>query len=498
MVEIDLIIEQKYETKSYSCKECGSIIKSNDKPEKCPVCDCVKFTLLNINQKDVKLRVLSLFQRKQFGEGTEILVDTIKSFFNIYTTKVDKAQEIYIYKEGIYLPEGESEIKQFLRVVLEENYSEWVASQVISKIKTDTFIEPEVFFKEGKIFEVAVKNGILDLQNASLREFSPQDIFFSKMPVNFNITCECNKIDSFLSEVLSSEEDKNVFYEIAGFGLIKEYIFERAFMLVGNGRNGKSKSIELLKYLVGNNNCSSIPLSSLSSESPFLCGLWKKYFNLSGDLSSSDLKETGTFKLLTGRDYVSANRKYKNFIEFKNYAKLVFACNELPRVYDYSDGFWDRWILLEFPYKFVDKEEYDNSKDKSKLKIKNPNIIDEITTEEELSGFLNQALLGLNRLLNNKRFSYSIGTAEVKNKWIRRSDSFMAFCMDCIDEDCNCKISKKELRLKYKDFCSKHKIKSLSDKSILITLQELFGVYDSKVYVGINQEYVWEGIKWKN
>jgi putative DNA primase/helicase len=277
-------------------------------------------------------------------------------------------------------------------------------------------------------------------------------IFLSKIPTIYNPEQKCPKIEQFLSEVLSCPEDKEVFYELAGFGLFKDYFMEKAFMFVGNGRNGKGKSIELLKRLVGADNCTSAPLVALTANSPFVCTLWKKYFNLAGDISSKDLKETGMFKQLTGRDLIIANRKYLNTIQFANYAKLVFSCNELPRVYDYSDGFWERWVLMEFPYKFVDQVVYDSGKEEERKmwKIRDLNVIDKISTPEEMSGFLNLALERLKRLLKNKRFSYSMGTEEVKNRWIRNSDSFMAFCMERIKEDYEGLISKKTLREEYK------------------------------------------------
>jgi len=454
---------------------------------------------LPLPEKSIREQVLSYIGNKKFSEASELLVDEIKRTNFIYTTKMDKQPEIYIFEEGIYVPEGVSEIQRQLRIIMEENYSEWLANQVISKIKTDTQISPEIFFKDGEVWQIPVKNGILDLRTRELFPFDPEKIFFSKIPIEFKEDAVCEKIDKFLGDVLACEEDKNVFYELAGFGFVKDYFLERAFMFVGDGRNGKSKTIELLKKLVGVGNCASVPLSAITSDSPFVERLWKRYFNLAGDISSKDLKETGMFKQLTGRDPISANRKYKNIVEFVNYAKMVFACNDLPRVYDYKDGFWDRWILMDFPYKFVDEDVYKNAKDKKFLKIKNPNIINEITTDEEMSGFLNMALISLKKLIVNKKFSYTKGTAEVKDKWIRKADSFMAFCMDYIEEDYDSKISKKEIRNSYKNYCKLHKVSGVSDKAIKATLQENYGTSEEFIrpMMGSSQEWHWTGIKFK-
>lgn len=448
---------------------------------------------------NLKTEVLSLMHRKMFGEATELLVKEIENKNYIYTTKTDKAPEIFIYQEGIYIPEGESIIKEQLRKILEEDYNEWIANQVLAKIKADSFIEKDKFFRERLPFEVPVQNGILNLITLELTEFKPDKIFFSKLPVKYEEGAICEKIDKFLSDILTCEEDKDVFYELAGFGLIKDYVYEKAFMFIGNGRNGKGKSLELLKRLVGVNNCTAVALSSLDHNSPFIDNLRGKFFNLAGDISSKDFKDTGMFKQLTGRDLISANRKFKNAVEFCNYAKFVFSCNDLPRVYDYSDGFWERWVLLEYPYKFVEEDIYNklNEEEKKMCKIKDPQIIEKITTPEEMSGFLNMAILGLHRLLNNKKFSYTKGCVEVKNKWIRKADSFMAFCMDKIESDYSKRISKKELRQKYKDYCLLHKINGVSDKSIKSTLQEMFGVTDESKYENFMQEWFWIGIKWK-
>jgi putative DNA primase/helicase len=399
------------------------------------------------------------------------------------------------------VPQGKSRVKEFLRDLLGSNYSIFIYNLVMAKLEPDTYIDLDKFFKTRYKDETAVQNGILNIRTLQLQEFTPEKIFFNKMPVTFDMTKQCPKIDEFLNQVLAKEEDKKIFYEICGFGLLDEYKYEKAFMYTGAGRNGKGKTIELKKRLFGLDNCCSIQLSALNSDNFSVSELFGKRLNLAGDIGSQDLKETNMFKSLTGRDLVSAKRKFLRDLHFQNYAKFVFACNDLPMVYDLSRGFWDRWILLDFPYTFVSQEEYDKAEDKTKLKIKDDNIINKITSPEELSGLLNQALISLQHLEDNKGFSTTQSSEEVKTTWIRKSHSFIAFCWDMIEDEYDGRISKKQLRKRYAEYCKLHKIAPKSDFAIKKVLQEQYGATEVKGqdYLGdtaIRNDF-WEGIKWK-
>lgn len=440
-------------------------------------------------------------REKDWSNASEILAKFILKKMHIYTTKDDTKSEMWIYKEGIYVPQGKSEVKEMLRKILEEHYSTFISNMVLAKIETDTSIEADKFFVISYPGEVPVANGILNIGTLELLPYNPKKIFFSKMPVIFDTSKTCPMIDKFLREVLSKEEDINIFYELAGFALLDDYRYEKAFMLHGDGRNGKGKTIELLKRLFGIDSCCSIPLSSLKTEDFDVSELFGKRLNLAGDIGSTDLKETSMFKSLTGRDLVSAKRKFLKNIHFQNNAKFVFACNELPMVYDLTKGFWDRWILLDFPYTFVTQEDYDKAEDKSKLKIRDNDIIDKISTPDELSGLLNQALLGLNRLLENKKFSNTRGSEEVKSTWIRKSNSFIAFCWDLIRDEYDGRISKKSLRKKYAEYCKEHKIPPKSEFVVKKVLQESYGAIEIKDQERIGDAVIrndfWEGITWK-
>jgi P4 family phage/plasmid primase-like protien len=449
----------------------------------------------------IKLEVVGLIndKPKQWGAGTEILVDYIKDKKNIYTTKEDEKSEVWIYNNGVYVPNGKSEIKEILRDLLGSWYSQYIYGLVLAKIEPDTYIDSKEFFGYNYKEEIPVQNGILNIYTRELKEFTPDKIFFNKLPLEYNKEAKCTKIDEFLKSIFPCEEDKKVFYELGGFCLLKEYTFEKAFMFVGNGRNGKDKSLELIKRCIGIENCCAVPLVSLDPSSFVISELFGKMANLAGEISNHDLKDTSMFKALTGRSLISAKRKFLNDIRFVNYSKFVFACNELPMVYDMSRGFWDRWVLLEFPYTFVSQEEIDQNPNNKYLRLRDENIIEKITTDEELSGLLNKFLDGLSDLTSKGKFSLTKGTEEIKNFWIKKSNSFISFCLDHIEEDYSGSISKGMLRKLYSDYCKQNKIPVKSEFVVKKVLQEQYGVSEERQFDSLlnKQIYSWIGIKLK-
>jgi len=443
--------------------------------------------------------VLTLLAIKKRGEATELLVERIESKHHIYTTRDDNKTEMWIYNNGVYVPHGKSFVKEYCRRILGQAFNTHICNEVINKIEADTYIDSDEFFKIGYRDEIPVENGILNIKTRDLNSFNPNKIFFNKLPVRYDPDADCPNIDKHLRDVLKSEDDVHVIYEIIGFCLYKDYFLEKMFMFVGDGRNGKGKTIDLIRRFLGIENCASVPLSSLNDDSFCVSELFGKMVNLAGDLSNTSLKQTGMLKQTTGRDLIGAKRKFLTDLKFINYAKHIFACNQLPKVYDMSEGFWDRWVLFEFPYKFIPHSEYKNleEKERSNKKVLDPQHIDRISTQQELNGLLNRALDGLDRILINKEFSYSKGSSEVKKFWIRKSDSFIAFCLDNLEESIEGVISKSDLRKAYHRYCTLHKLRGASDVAINVSLQEMFGVSENRVTIDKITTSQWNGIKFK-
>lgn len=459
-----------------------------------------KKTILSKKDKEkIKDVVLIRLASHKPREATELIVEEILKHNKIYTIRNDEKVEMWIYNEGIYTPKAKTFIKEDCRDIFDESYTSNLGNEVITKIEADTYIDEKDFFGNVNIKEIAVENGILNIFTKELRPFDSNNIFFNKLPITFDPSKKCPAIQKHFKEVLKNKEDVPVIEELFGYLLLKEYKIEKAFMFCGSGRNGKGKSLELMKRFLGIENCANIPLQQFETDIFSLGELFNKMANLSGDIDKRALTHTGAFKNLTGRDLISAPRKFLNRVNFVNYAKLVFCANELPITFDSTPAFFNRWVTLEFPYVFISQKEYNklDEEEKTNYKIADPDIINKLTTDDELSGLLNIALKGLKRLLEQKDFSYSKSVAEVREFWIRKSDSLLAFCMDNIEEEWEGRITKQEFRKAYSIYCKKNKLKMFGDKQIKFILTTNFAVSDERDRSGGDQITYWSGIKFK-
>jgi putative DNA primase/helicase len=440
--------------------------------------------------------IRDMLLQNQKDKATEIMTQGFLKKEKVYTTRSDDKSEMWIYREGIYIPEGRTFVKEFVRDMCGAGFTTNLCNQVLNKIEADTYIEEEKFFISEDPKYILVENGMLNLITKEICDFDPERFFFNKLPIYFNPGKEVHTIKEFFETVLHPE-DVNTMQEIFGYLLYRDYKFEKAFMFMGTGRNGKGKSVELMKRFLGTKNCANVNLQRIERDNFALSELHNKMANLSADISHTALNETGDFKSLTGHDLITAPRKFRTAISFVNYAKMIFCANELPRTSDITVAFFNRWILIDFPYTFIDEMEFSQLIDKSTFRIADKEIIEKISTDDELSGLLNWALEGLSRLMDKKQFSSSKTTEETKTTWLRKSDSLTAFCLDYIEEDWSSFIPKPDFLRHYSLYCRQNKIRMITQHRIKNILMQTYGADEHKQTIGDNRIMVWQGIKFK-
>ncbi len=87
---------------------------------------------------------------------------------------------MWIYDEGIYIPEAKTHIKEFVKVVCGSGYTYHVAAETIAHIEALTYVDKDDFFNQEQIKKVCLKNGIYDIAEGKLEEYTPNLFFLIK------------------------------------------------------------------------------------------------------------------------------------------------------------------------------------------------------------------------------------------------------------------------------------------------------------------------------
>lgn len=359
--------------------------------------------------------------------------------------------EVLVYSDGVYVHGGEAKIYQECEERLgAPNITSYQINEVAGHIQRSTYVVRPEFNKDGGVLNLV--NGLYVIRTGELIDHRAEFLSTIRIPVAYDPDADCPLIKKFFSEVLRPENIP-VIEEFFGYCLIPAHWIQRLVLCIGDGGNGKSTLLELLRAFLGSQNCSHLSLQQIEAQRFALASLYGKLANIHADIPSKPLKYTGWLKMLTGGDTISAEKKFKEPFSFVNHAKLIFSTNKPPKVIDEdSFAFWRRWILINFPNKFVG----DNA---DKL------ILAKMTTRDELSGLLNVALQGLDRLLRSGDFSYLASADEVAEQYRKESDPIYAFIEDMCEPDLEGWVSKDNLYQAFAAYCDNQHISKLGKES---------------------------------
>ncbi len=119
--------------------------------------------------------------------------------------------------------------------------------------------------------------------------------------------------------------------------------------------------------------------------------------------------------------------KYRQSFEFSPICLPIIDSNNPPKFNDSSDGFMERQIVIRFNKSFVAKPKSVNDR------VKDPNIIEKLTTDEELSGLLNLALKRVGYIIRTGEPYQRICKEEMHQQYNRASRPLISFFDDCCD-----------------------------------------------------------------
>lgn len=131
-----------------------------------------------------------------------------------------------------------------------------------------------------------------------------------------------------------------------GYCLYRGMPFQKVFILVGNGANGKSTLLNMITKLLGEENVSHVDLKEIAGNRFGKAELYGKLANIADDCSASYLDDTSVMKRITGESYTSIEFKNQNSFSAKINTKMILSYNTIPRMNDTTDGLTHRLVII--------------------------------------------------------------------------------------------------------------------------------------------------------
>jgi putative DNA primase/helicase len=366
----------------------------------------------------------------------------------------DPSGELYKWEDTHYVPWTRAKLRKAAIAALgEQTKASWVKASC--DVAMDMVSMPPSRDLNDMPEWICLKNGMLNLYTL---EFKPHDQDFLstiKLNVNWHFSDEKLGPDSlrtimdkikperwlkFCEETIQTVEVVMQLQEFFGYGLTRETKFGKALLLLGPGSDGKSKVIAVMRALAGPQNCSAVSMSGLDDQFQ-RAALFGKILNVATEITT-DAIQSEFFKAVVTGDPIQASFKHKDSFEFVPYCKLVYASNKMPRVFDNSDGYFRRLLPITFKRQFLENDPAMDHDLEEKLM-------------QELDGIFLWAVIGLHRLMSQKRFTVSDETLNFMMKYRRYNNPVMAFVQDrCSLNSAEAKTPLKELYKNYKEYCT--------------------------------------------
>lgn len=263
----------------------------------------------------------------------------------------DKAKTFWLWKGNYYEIVDQDDILSIIydQTVDEKYLSGQFKAAALNAIK---ITGRKTVVKDKPKGWVHFKNCIIDIDSWERLEPSPEYLLTEPIPHNFVDTTDTPTIDTFFK---SWVEDKYVqtLYEVCAYTMLDDYPIHRVFLLYGSGRNGKGQFRKILTEIVGYTNTTALTLEGLSSNRFESARLYKNKLCTLGETNFALLEKTSMFKMATGGDMIPGEFKNGNPFVFENTAKMVINTNSLPQTTDKTEGFYSRWVILNFANKFM-------------------------------------------------------------------------------------------------------------------------------------------------
>ena len=279
--------------------------------------------------------------------AAQILIQSIPM---VYTGK-----QWFIYQKGFYAETtGENVKRQIMDFWREEVAKAGQANfvdQVYRVLKSEPRVYADVDFNRNC---VAFDDVVVDLERGEMIEPTPQIFVTTHINASYTRGCnsDCPTFKKFLADI--SGGDLNLqrrIWQMMGYTLVPDQAGKAFFLLQGKKNSGKSVLGAFITRCFDPQVVVSMTVNDFGKNFA-LAGLYGKKLCVDFDLPADPFGKSAVsyLKKMTGADLISSDVKFADRVNFKNSAKFLFATNHVVVLPNSDDAFFDRLVVIPFPY----------------------------------------------------------------------------------------------------------------------------------------------------
>jgi len=334
-----------------------------------------------------------------------------------------------------------------------DNVPKGIMSDLLKERATTHYIHDALNLLEYKVFNdlkevqydhylVNLRNGMLDIRTKQILPHDKKYFSRAQVPIAYDPKAECPEWMKFLESAFADDPGKiSAIQDFAGYCMCPDSFIHKGLFNWGGGGNGKNTLTDTLTKMLGHHNCCSLRWSNFS-QNFVVTELRNKFLNVSSEIDTDSKLSTEMFKMIVSGDRIDGQVKYQQkLVSFKPFVKLIFNVNELPVITDRTDAFKRRVLVIRFNQKFDGENE-----------IKSLGV----RFEPELSGILNWALKGLERVLETKEIYESPTMKIERERFLKIMNPMLYFLEEMTVFEEGGKVGHAEFYEAYVTWCQKN------------------------------------------
>lgn len=404
----------------------GTILRYIDN-NKCKVISCKRFGCKDVSQLHIKGKFDKeeylksekeiKFNKMAFYDDNKFLHDSFGDYlikkYNI--VKIEK--RLYMYQEGSYVSCEDALGTIIVNLIpnLSMNKKREVKDYIKDKCKD---------MQEASEQIICVKNGLLNVKTLEFKSHNSEIVTRNKINLNYYEQKSNEEIDTIMNNLaVDDQEVVTLLYEMIGYCLYRGMPFQKVFILVGNGANGKSTLLNMVTKLLGEENVSHVDLKEIVGNRFGKAELYGKLANIADDCSGSYLEDVSVMKRITGESYTSIEFKNQNSFSTKINTKTILSYNTIPRMNDTTDGLSRRLVIIPL-----------NAIFKKGLPNYDPYISEKLKNEKNLEYVLYKSINAINKVLEKLEFTIPKQVEERTKEYLKDNNPVLNFICDKYEE----------------------------------------------------------------